>query len=141
LSTQRSSSFDASGVSIGTWLVGGGALVLAISMFLTWFSFGSLDESGWKAYASHKLIVVLAVLVLALVVIEILNVAVSLPVAPTLIYLGFGAFAFFVALVRLIDTLFGNQFGASIDPGIGLFLGLIASGAIVAGAWMRMQEQ
>ena len=76
-STTSAPSFDLSTVSRSVWISAGGALVLLISVFLSWYtatasikvanvsqSF-SASESGWNSGAAAKFVALLALIALA----------------------------------------------------------------------------
>jgi len=147
--SQRSSGFDMSKLSTGSWiLLGGGVLLLLDSFILPWQKVcygGGLGEllggdlcakagmwggdAGWAG-------VIVGLLVIALIVWEVIGLVgmdLSLSTAASKIsaYLGFATLAFVIIKFLLVMT---NEVA------FGAFLGLIFALAIGYGAWMRFQE-
>jgi len=148
---QRSSGFDMSKLTTGSWiLLGGGVLLLLDSFIFSWqkvcLDLGDLGglagvgglcakasmwggDAGWAG-------VIAGLLVIALIVWEVIALAglsMSLPMAASKIsaYIGFATLAFVIIKFLLIMT---N------DVSFGGFLGLIFALGIGYGAWMRFQE-
>jgi hypothetical protein len=146
---QRSSGFDMSKLTTGSWiLLGGGVLLLLDSFIFSWQKVcygGGLSEllggslcgkagmwSGDAGWAG----VIAGLLVIALIVWEAIALAglsMSLPMAASKIsaYIGFATLAFVIIKFLLIMT---NHVA------FGAFLGLIFALAVGYGAWMRFQE-
>ena len=87
--------FDASSVKRSTWIAGGGAVVLLISTFFSWWKVSALgfsvNASGWDTGALGKLVFFVALIAIALVVVDHMKVDVSqLPVPGPLALLGAG---------------------------------------------------
>ena len=65
-------SFDASAVSRATWIAAGGALVLFISVFFSWYTASvhglgvSASGSGWDSGSLAKLVALLGLIALPL---------------------------------------------------------------------------
>jgi hypothetical protein len=132
--------FDPASVPRSVWISAGGAAVLLFSVFLTWYSIdipggGSVGASGWESVDAAKLVFLAALVALAAWIIELFVPTVALPVPATLIALGAGAVAFLLVLLKIVDKP-GDGLGLS----LGIWLALLASVAVVAGAYMRMNE-
>ncbi|MDX6532981.1 MAG: hypothetical protein QOF68_725, partial [Gaiellales bacterium] len=82
-----------------------------------------------------KLVFLAALVALAAWIIELFVPTVALPVPATLIALGAGAVAFLLVLLKIVDKP-GDGLGLS----LGIWLALLASIAVIAGAYMRMNE-
>ena len=140
-----------------------GAIVLFISVFLNWYSatvsasgslagFGGVSESisGWKATDVAKLVALLALIALVAWVIELFVPDVKLPVAAWMIAGGAGVLAVLLVLYRIISkpggahsfsfTLPNASVHVDIGTSFGIWLALIAGIAVVAGAYLRMNE-
>jgi hypothetical protein len=131
--------FDASQVKRSTWIAGGGAVVLLISTFLSWWKVSALgfsvNASGWDTGALGKLVFFVALIAIALVVVDHMKVDVSqLPVPVPLALLGAGVLSVLLVLLRFIDT------PDHVDWAWGLYLALIASLVLTYGGWLKLQE-
>jgi hypothetical protein len=131
--------FDASSVKRSTWIAGGGAVVLLISTFVSWWKVSvlgfSVTRSGWDTGALGKLVFLVALIAIVLVVIDHMGVDVAqLPVPVPLALLGAGVLAVIFVLLRFIDT--PNH----VDWAWGLYLALLASLALTYGGWLKLQE-
>ena len=98
MSSNPSSQFSWSRLSRGNRVAGISAIVLLIATFLPWISIdagslGSESGSGFGEFALGKLAALCAVLILAVIAIELFAPQVTLPVAPSLIVLGLGVLA------------------------------------------------
>jgi hypothetical protein len=144
----------------------GGAVVLLTSVFLNWYSatvsisgdakqlFGGLSTSasasGWDATDIAKLVFLLALIGLAAWIVELFVADITLPVPAWMIAGGAGALAALLVLYRIVSkphgahsvslTLPNGQLNADISTSFGIWLALIAAIAMVAGAYLRMNE-
>lgn len=134
------------------WLVGGGALVFLIAMFLPWykvdFSFVEASSSGWDYFLLGivPLLLLIAVAVLALLPMFQPNANLPATIGPVnrsqALLIGAGL-ATLLVLLRLLFKDDGGLEGEAddiIDRGIGLFLAFLASLAVLAGAFMKQKE-
>jgi small-conductance mechanosensitive channel len=130
--------FDASQVKRSTWIAGGGALVLWISTFLPWWKssiVSSVHLSGWHTGALGKLVFFVALIALALVVVDFLKIEIpQLPWPISLLLLGAGALSLLLVIIRFIDT----PDGAS--RAWGLYVAILAAAALTYGGWLKLQE-
>jgi hypothetical protein len=140
-----SQGFDASSIKRSTWIAGGGAVVLLISTFVSWWKVtisipgvasGSATASGWDTGALGKLVFFVALIAIALVVVDYMKIDISqMPVPVSLALLGAGALAVLLVLLRFIDT------PDHVDWAWGLYLALIASLVLTYGGWLKLQEE
>ena len=110
--------FDASSVKRSTWIAGGGAVVLLISTFFSWWKVSALgfsvNASGWDTGALGKLVFFVALIAVALVVVDHMKVDVSqLPVPVPLALLGAGA----LSVLLVVDPL--HRHPGRRRPGLG----------------------
>ncbi len=131
--------FDASSVKRSTWIAGGGAVVLLISTFFSWWKVSALgfsvNASGWDTGALGKLVFFVALIAVVLVVVDHMKVDISqLPVPVPLALLGAGALSVLLVVVRYIDTPDG------VDRAWGIYVALIAALVLTYGAWLKSQE-
>ena len=132
--------FDASSVKRSTWVAGGGAIVLLLSTFFSWWKVSaggfSVSASGWDTGALGKLVFLVALVAIILVVMDHMKVDAlkQLPVPVSLAVLGCGALAFLFVLWRFLDTPNGVSYAW------GLYLALIASIVLAYGGYLKLQE-
>ena len=147
-------------------IAGVGGVALFLVMFLSWFGESSaaaelaedvqqaaelLDvdpgsaaqvdttESGWSSMGWFGVAVIVAAILaaLAFALAHHTGASVSAPVALSSLACGLGAIAFAIVLYRIIDP--PGQ--GDIERETGVFLGLLASGAIAVGGYLGMQEE
>lgn len=142
---------DLNKLSTGDKVIGVSGILLFIFSFFKWlgFSYGpfSASESAWS-FTLCWIAVVLGILMVAYVVaVKLMDV--SLPdlgsVSWAQVLLGVAAVAFVFILIKVIagPSTHGvdiGRFGVSKSRKIGIFLGLIASAGLVAGAYLNAQE-
>ena len=133
------------------WLVGGGAIVFLIAMFLPWyevdFTFVDASTSGWDYFLLGiiPLLLILAVAVMVLLPMFQPNVNLPATFGPVSRAQGLLIGAGLAALLVLFRLLIKDDGGVDeaedfIDRGIGLYLAFIASLAVLAGVFMRQKE-
>ena len=141
--------FDANRLRFGDMIAAGGALVLFISLFLDWYTIevenlpgADTGANAWDALDIGSLLLLLLVLVtLAVVVMRALGTGIQgLPVPLSTIVLGLAAVSLLYILFRLINPP-GDTEGFDIGRGIGIFLALLATLAIAAGAFLSARER
>ena len=157
-STTSAPSIDLSTVSRSVWISAGGALVLLISVFLSWYtatasikvanvsqSF-SASESGWNSGAAAKFVALLALIALAAWVIELFVPTVDLPFPGWMIVGAAGAISVVFVLFKVVSKPGGNVsidapgIHASVGTAYGVWIALLAASAVVVGAYLRMTE-
>jgi hypothetical protein len=131
--------FDASSVKRSTWVAGGGAVVLLLSTFFAWWKVSALgfsvNASGWDTGALGKLVFLMALIAIALVIVDHQKIELSwLPVQVPLVLMGASILAVLFVLMRFVDT------PDHVDWAWGLYLALIASLVTAYGAFMKVQE-
>jgi hypothetical protein len=127
-------SLDIKRLSRNDRIVGGGTLVLFISLFLPWFTasaggFGGSVDGLWHGYMYIDLILALAILAFLVVRAGFDVLPFRLPVAPEEALLVATGLNFLLALISFVFKPAGDAI-VSVGWGIGAFIGLIA--AIVA---------
>lgn len=169
-SPARSAGFDPSSISRGAWIAIGGAVVLLISVFLNWYTASvsitgsgvaglsnlsrSGSASGVDATDVAWIVFFLAVIALVAWVIELWVEGVTIPYPAWLITGVCGALSVLLVLYRIIDKpsgagtnssgslTFGNsKLSWSIGTSFGIWLALIASIAMLVGAYLVLNEQ
>jgi hypothetical protein len=138
---------------MAVWISAGGALLLLISVFLSWYSAsgsvkvgtitvasGSASESGWSSGSLAKLVALLALVALAVWVIELFVPTVTLPAPAWMIAGGAGAIAILFVLIKIVDKPSSGVSGISVGTSFGIWLALVSAIAVVVGAYLRMNE-
>lgn len=124
---------------------------LFILMFLPWFGV-ELDaglaqvEGGsvnaWESFGGIDLLLLItAIAAVALPLMAAANRSVELPIATSALIAGLGVLATILVLYRLIDPPGPDIPGVEYDRRIGVWLGLLAAGAVAYGGWQAMQEE
>jgi hypothetical protein len=145
---------DTSNLKTTDYLVGGGAIVFLISMFLKWykaefeggagFAGGTASVNGWHYFLFGIIPLILIIFVVVALVVPAMtgNDVVPDPVGPmprkqaALIAAGI---AFVLVLLRLILQDGDDGFGFEIKRGLGLYLATISSLAVAVGTLMKSQ--
>lgn len=123
-------SFDPKTVPLSRWLAGGGALVLLISLFLSWFGSNGYTQTGWDAFDGDRLIALFALVAIALVGLDLFGAVLRLPVDPALVLTGCGGLSLFIVVLRLID-LSGFE--------TGIYVAFLAAAVLTAGGWLELR--
>jgi hypothetical protein len=139
--------FDASSVKRSTWIAGGGALVLWISTFLPWWKLGGqlgdlaenfgadTSVSGWSSGALGKLVFFVALIAIALVVVDFMKIEIpQLPWPISLCLLGLGALSVLLVIIKYLDT------PEVADRAWGIYVAFLAALVLTYGGWLKMQE-
>jgi hypothetical protein len=123
-----------------TWVSG---LVLAISAFTDWYVGSGEGPTtsviGWHTGALGKLVFFIGLAVLALVALREAGIELPENVPESLIVIALGALATVFVLIRLIDV--PDEFFGWRGRGIGIFISLIASLAVIAAGLLRAGEE
>lgn len=123
-----------------TWVSG---LVLAISAFTGWYVGSGEGPTtsviGWHTGTLGKLVFFIGLAVLALVALREAGIELPDNVPESLIIIALGALATVFVLIRLIDV--PEEFFGWRGRGIGIFISLIASLAVVAAGLLRAGEE
>ena len=143
---------DVSRLRQGEKIVGVAAILFIIIMFLQWWkadvgavsvggvvvgsASGSLGFNAWEPSSFMDIIWFLTALSgVALAYLAASQTSVSLPIAMSAITTGLGILSTLLIIIRIIDPPY------SLSRSYGVFLGLIAMGAMTYGGWMAMQEE
>jgi hypothetical protein len=94
---------------------------------------------GWHTGALGKLVFFIGVVVIALVVLRQAGVELPPSVPESLIVIALGALSTIFVLIRLIDV--PDEFFGWRGRGIGIFISLLASLAVIAGGLLRAGEE
>jgi hypothetical protein len=123
-----------------TWVAG---LVLAVSAFTGWYVGSGEGPTtsviGWHTGALGKLVFFIGVAVIALVVLHEAGVELPPSVPESLVVIALGALSTIFVLIRLIDV--PDEFFGWRGRGIGIFISLLASLAVIAAGLLRAGEE
>ena len=124
-----------SGLRGGEWIAGAGGVVLLAALFAGWYS----GASAWQAFSVLDVVLALLALVpLALVVLQATRESPSLPIAFSVLTTVAGAFATLLILYRIL-----NQPGPNdrVEVELGAWIGLAAAVMTTAGGWWSMRVE
>ena len=159
-SSAPASSFDFAAVPRSVWISAGGALVLLFSVFFSWYTAtasvtvpggGSISRSasgsGWDSGDGAKLVFLLALVILVVWAIDLFADTVNLPFPASLVALVLGAAALLVCVIKFFSkpggpdlSTFGGSLHFSVSVAWGLYVAILASIAVIVGAYMHMNE-
>ena len=159
-SSAPAASFDFAAVPRSVWISAGGALVLLFSVFFSWYTAtasvtvpggGSISRSasgsGWDSGDGAKLVFLLALVILVVWAIDLFADTVNLPFPASLVALVLGAAALLVCVIKFFSkpggpdlSTFGGSLHFSVSVAWGLYVAILASIAVIVGAYMHMNE-
>lgn len=151
-SSSPAASFDFAAVPRSVWISAGGAFILLISVFFSWYTasvhVGSLSisksGSGWDTTDVAKLVALLALVALAVWAVELFADNVNLPWPASMVAGACGALAILLVLYRIVSK--PGELSGPLPPGVsigtawGIYLSLIAAIVVVVGAYLHMNE-
>jgi len=159
-SSAPSASFDVAAVPRSVWISAGGALVLLISVFFSWYTAtasvslpggGSISRSvsgsGWDSGDGAKLVFLLALVILVAWAVDLFADSVTLPFPAAMVALVLGAAALLVCVIKFFSkpggsdlTTLGGTLHISVSVAWGLYVAILAAIAVIVGAYMHMNE-
>jgi hypothetical protein len=124
-------------LSLGDLVGAVSGLGLLVSSFLPWYSAGGENATAWQSFAVIDLVMAAAAVAgLSVVVVVLIGLSVSYPVAGSAVTTLFGGLALILIAYRLI-----NPTGvADVGREIGAWLGLVAAAGVSLGGYLGMQE-
>jgi drug/metabolite transporter (DMT)-like permease len=134
----------------GEWIAGIGGLGLLAVMLTDWYSAAGVDAdvgfarldvgaSAWESFSVLDVVLALLALVpLALVVLQATRDSPSLPVAFSVFTTVAGAIATLLILYRIVNQPGPND---AVEVEAGAWLGLAAAAAMAAGGWRSMRVE
>ena len=121
----------------GEWIAAVSGAVLLVSLFLPWYGAGTEDASGWEALAAVDVALALvAAFGVSLVVVTASQRVPAVPVALSAMVTLVGLIGLALVLIRL-----GNLPDGFDGRELGVWLGLLATIGIVAGAALSMRDE
>jgi hypothetical protein len=151
-SSSPAASFDFAAVPRSVWISAGGAFILLISVFFSWYTVSvhagplsiSKSGSGWDTTDVAKLVALLALVALAVWAVELFANTTNLPWPAAMVAGACGALAILLVLYRIVSK--PGELGGPLPTGVsvrsawGIYLSLIAAIAVVVGAYLHMNE-
>jgi hypothetical protein len=141
---------DADRLSTGEKIAGVSAILLFIFMFFDWFTVSasngfisvSVGGSAWDALDVIPIILMVAIVVAVGVAVVRLTDAVFEPsISVNAVVAVLGIVSVLLILYRIISPPDSGFSGVSVDPAVGIFLGLVAAAGIAYGGYRAMQEE
>lgn len=126
---------DLGRLRIGEWLTGAAGILLAVSLFLDWYT----GRTAWESFAAVDVFLAIAALAaIGLPIVAAIERSTALPTGVAPIVTILAMIATVLVLLRLL------QFpdvadGASRE--VGLYLGLAAAAGMIVTAWMSMRDE
>jgi hypothetical protein len=118
---------------LGEWLAAAGGVLMIVSLFLPWYA----GASGYEALSViDALLTLLALLALALAVLQATRDSPALPVGAGVLTAVFGIVGVLLVVFRLIDAPYA---GAEVRAGA--WIGLAAAAAIEAAGWLSLDNE
>jgi hypothetical protein len=123
------------------WVSG---LMLAVSAFTGWYAGAQPDGltysiTGWHTGALGKLVFFIGLATLILEALREAGIELPATVPERLVLIGFGSVATIFVLIRLLSV--PDTYFADTSRGIGLYISLVASLALVAAGLLRTAEE
>jgi len=158
--SSSAASFDFAAVPRSVWISAGGALVLLLSVFFSWYTATasvsvpggatvsrSASGSGWESGDGAKLVFLLALVILVIWAIDLFADNLTLPFPASMVALLLGAVALLVVVIKFFSkpgggdvTSLGGTVHFSVSVAWGLYVAILASIAVVVGAYLHMNE-
>jgi hypothetical protein len=158
--SSSAASFDFAAVPRSVWISAGGALVLLLSVFFSWYTATasvsvpggatisrSASGSGWDSGDGAKLVFLLALVILVVWAIDLFADSVTLPFPASMVALVLGAVALLVVVIKFFSkpgggdvSSFGGTLHFSVSVAWGLYVAILASIAVVVGAYLHINE-
>lgn len=126
------------------WVTGIGALILFISIFLSWYSYEGIGGSGWDATKLTIIPLLCSLAAIAIVVLRIVDVDMSaIPVPMAFIVIGLGGLSTLIVLIRLLIKPSIGVGPVKFTPGLsyGIFISLLAAIAVLVGGILMQREE
>ena len=157
----NTSSVDLASVPTPVWISAGSALVLLISVFLSWYtakasiSLGgfsaskSASGSGWDSGSTAKFIALLALIVLVVWAIELFAETVDLPWPASMVAIVAGGISVLLVLFKVVSKPSSDAIAQvnasgvghiSVSTSWGIWLALLAAIGVAVGGYLRMNE-
>jgi uncharacterized membrane protein YhaH (DUF805 family) len=141
---------DVHRLSTGEKIAGVSAILLFIFMFFDWFTVSasnglvsiSVGGSAWDALDVIPIILLIAILAaVAVAVVRLTEADFEPTISMNAVVAILGIISVLLILYRIISPPDSGFSGVSVDPAVGIFLGLIAAAGMAYGGYRAMQEE
>jgi len=141
---------DVDRLSTGEKIAGVSAILLFIFMFLDWFTVSasngfvsvSVGGSAWDALDVIPIILMIAILAaVGVAVVRLTEADFEPAISMNSVVAILGIISVLLILYRIISPPGSGFSGVSVDPAVGIFLGLAAAAGIAYGGYRAMQEE
>lgn len=141
---------DADRLGTGEKIAGVSAILLFIFTFFDWFKVSASNEfvtvsvggSAWDALDVIPIILLIAIVAaVGVAVIRLTDAGFEPSISMNAVVAILGIISVLLILYRIIDPPDSDFSGISVDPAVGIFLGLIAAAGIAFGGYKAMQEE
>jgi hypothetical protein len=141
---------DADRLSTGEKIAGVSAILLFIFMFFDWFKVSASNElvsvsvggSAWDALDVIPIILLIAIVAaVGVAVLRLTDSDFEPSISMNSVVAILGIISVLLILYRIINPPDADFSGISVDPAVGIFLGLIAAAGIAFGGYKAMQEE
>jgi len=141
---------DVDRLSTGEKIAGGSAILLFIFMFFDWFTVSASNDlvsvsvggSAWDALDVIPIILLVAIVVaVGVAVIRLTDADFEPELSMNAVVAILGIVSVLLVLYRIVNPPDADFSGISVDPAVGIFLGLIAAAGIAYGGYRAMQEE
>jgi hypothetical protein len=141
---------DVDRLSTGEKIAGVSAILLFIFMFFDWFTVSasngfvsvSVGGSAWDALDVIPIILLIAILAaVGVAVVRLTEADFEPTISMNAVVAILGIVSVLLILYRIISPPDSGFSGVSVDPAVGIFLGLISAAGIAYGGYRAMQEE
>ena len=141
---------DVDRLSTGEKIAGVSAILLFIFMFFDWFTVSasnglvsvSVGGSAWDALDVIPIILLIAIAAaVGVAVVRLTEADFEPTISMNAVVAILGIISVLLVLYRIISPPDSGFTGVSVDPAVGIFLGLIAAAGIAYGGYRAMQEE
>jgi uncharacterized membrane protein YhaH (DUF805 family) len=141
---------DVDRLSTGEKIAGVSAILLFIFMFFDWFTVSASNEfvsvsvggSAWDALDVIPIILLVAIVAaIGVAVVRLTDADFEPELSMNAVVSILGIVSVLLILYRIVNPPDADFSGISVDPALGIFLGLIAAAGIAYGGYRAMQEE
>ena len=141
---------DPDRLSTGEKIAGVSAILLFVFMFLDWFTVSasngflsvSVGGSAWDALDVIPIILMIAIVAaVGVAVVRLTDADFEPTISMNAVVAILGIISVLLILYRIVDPPDSGVSEISVDPAVGIFLGLIAAAGIAYGGYRAMQEE
>jgi hypothetical protein len=127
----------------GEWITALSGVVLAVSLFLPWYSRGEVDYSAWQAFAIvDVLLFLLAVLTIGLLVLTAVQPTAAIGIAADALLTILAGVVAIIAVIRVLNLPGSLEaLGGALERAPFAWVGLLAVLGVLVGATVAMRDE